>query len=49
MCDIIDFIMENANNIKNYEISYYEFPNDDVIGEVEFFLINGDSEIFQIC
>lgn len=49
MYDIIDFAMENANNIKNYDINYYNCPNDDEIGEVIFFLKNGDSHIFRIC
>ena len=49
MYDIIDFVMENANTIKDYEINYYNCPNDDVVGEVEFTLANGDIHTFQIC
>lgn len=48
MYDIIDFVMANANNIKSYNINYYNCPNDDEIGEVVFFLINGESYIFRI-
>lgn len=49
MYDIIDFVMENANSIESYDVNYYNCPNDDVIGEVVFFLKNGDNHIFQIC
>ena len=49
MYDIIDFVMENVNSIESYEVNYYNCPNEDEIGEVEFFLKNGDSHIFQIC
>lgn len=49
MYDIIDFAMENANNIESYDVNYYECPDDGVIGEVVFFLKNGDTHIFQIC
>ena len=49
MYDIIDFVMENANSIESYDVNCYNYSNDDEIGEVVFFLKNGDSHIFQIC
>lgn len=42
MNDIIDFAIENAQNIKTYEINYY---SDDSI-EVVFTLIDGDTYTF---
>lgn len=42
MNDIIDFAIENAQNIKTYEITYY---NDGSIAVV-FILTNGDTYTF---
>ena len=48
MYDIIDFVMENSNEISNYEITYYDC-DEDSMGEVEFTMKNGDKIIFQMC
>ena len=48
MYDIIDFVIENSNEIVDYEITYYE-DCEETIGEIEFTMKNGDKNIFQIC
>lgn len=45
MVDIIDFVIANANEIVNYEISYY---SDDET-EVVFTMKNGDEYTFFAC
>lgn len=42
MNDIIDFAIENAQNIKTYEITYYS----DGLIEVVFTLADGDTYTF---
>lgn len=42
MFDIIDFVMENANQIQDYEVEYF---SDHTIC-VTFTMKNGDTQIF---
>lgn len=54
MYEIIDFVKENADNIKDYDIIYYgnkkrSMINGEAIGEVTFEMANGDTETFFIC
>jgi hypothetical protein len=52
MYDIIDFAMENGDEIIDYEITYYGHRKvlcGEPVGEVEFTMKNGDKHIFQMC
>ena len=53
MYDVIDFAIENSEEIADYEITYYGRTrvsrNGESIGEIIFTMKNGDKEIFQIC
>ena len=52
MYDVIDFVIENSDEIIDYEITYYGHKKvgcGEPIGEIEFTMKNGDTEIFQIC
>ena len=52
MYDIIDFVIENSDEIIDYDITYYGHKKigcGEPIGEIEFTMKNGDKTIFQIC
>ena len=52
MYDIIDFVIENSDEIIDYDITYYghkKFGCGEPIGEIEFTMKNGNKTIFQIC
>ena len=51
MYDIIDFVKENADEIKNYDITYYPKKDieDGAFGEIIFEMANGDTEQFFMC